>query len=92
MTREELIDQRKDMTDIEVAKAVILKMAEGYRDMYEELRTEYRTGKREGWDEEALFDMRTDMRNLVTKELMLRNLRETLDERCSCYKNGIYCD
>ena len=89
MTREELIDQRKDMTDIEVAKAVILKMAESYRDMYAELRAEHREGKREGWYEESLFDMRTDMHDLVTKELLLRGLRETLDERCSCYKNGI---
>jgi len=89
MTRNDLIEERKDMTDIEVAKTVILGMAENYRDMYSELRTEYRKGKREGWNEEALFDMRTDMHDLVTKELLLRNLRETLDERCSCYKNGI---
>ena len=86
---EELIDQRKDMTNEEVIKAVILNMAESYRDLYAELRAEYREGKREGWDEEALFDMRTDMHDLVTKEILLRNLRETLDERCSCYKNGI---
>jgi hypothetical protein len=89
MTREELIEERKDMTNDEVVKAVILKMAERYHDMYDELRVEYRMGKRDGWDEEALFDMRTDMHDLVTKELLLRNLRETLDERCSCYKNGV---
>jgi hypothetical protein len=89
MTREELIDQRKDMTDIEVAKAVILKMAENCRSMHKLLRAEHRDGKREGWDEEALFDMRPDMHDLVTKEVLLRELRETLDERCSCYKNGV---
>lgn len=89
MTREELIEERKDMTNEEVIKAVILKMAESYRDMYAELRAEYREGKREGWDEEALHDMATDMHDLVAKEMMLRNLRETLDERCSCYKNGL---
>jgi len=89
MTRNELIEERKDMTNEEVIKAVMLKMADNYHDMYSELRAEYRKGKREGWDEEALFDMRTDMHDLVTKELLLRNLRETLDERCSCYKNGI---
>jgi hypothetical protein len=89
MTREGLIEERKDMTNDEVIKAVMLKMAENYHDMYAELRTEYREGKREGWDEEALFDMRTDMHDLVTKEILLLELRETLDERCSCYKNGI---
>jgi translation initiation factor 2 alpha subunit (eIF-2alpha) len=89
MTREELIEERKDMTNDEVIKAVMLKMAENYHDMYAELRTEYREGKREGWDEEALHDMATDMHDLVTKEILLRELRETLDERCSCYKNGI---
>lgn len=89
MTREELVERRKDMTNEEVIKAVILKMAERYREMYEELRVEYRMGKRDGWAEEALFDMRTDMHDLVTKEILLRELRETLDERCSCYKNGI---
>ena len=77
------------MPDIEVARAVILKMAESYREMYVELRAEYREGKLDGWDEEALFDMRTDMHDLVAKEIILRNLMETLDERCSCYKNGI---
>lgn len=89
MTREQLIEERKDMTNDEVIKAVILKMADNYRDMYAELRAEYRKGKREGWYEESLFDMRTDMHDLVTKEILLRELRETLDERCSCYKNGI---
>lgn len=89
MTREELIEERKDMTNEEVIKAVILKMAERYRDLYDDLRAEYRAGKRDGWDEEALFDMRTDMHDLVTKEILLRELRETLDERCSCYVNGI---
>ena len=89
MTREELIEERKDMTNEEVIKAVILKMAESYRDMYGDLRAEYRAGKRDGWDEEALFDMRTDMHDLVTKEILLRNLTETLDERCSAYVNGI---
>lgn len=89
MTREEIIESRKDMTNEEVIKSVILKMAESYRDIYLELRAEYREGKREGWDEEALFDMRTDMHDLVTKEIILRELWETLDERCSCYVNGI---
>jgi len=89
MTREELMEERKDMTNDEVIKAVILKMAERYRDMYDDLRAEYRAGKRDGWDEEALFDMRTDMHDLVTKEILLRNLTETLDERCSAYVNGI---
>lgn len=89
MTREELIEERKDMTNEEVIKAVILKMAESYRDLYKELRAEYREGKREGWDEEALFDMRTDMHDIATKEILLRELRETLDERCSAYVNGI---
>lgn len=89
MTRGELIKERKDMTNEEVIKAVILKMADRYRDMYDDLRVEYRAGKRDGWDEEALFDMRTDMHDLVTKEILLRNLMETLDERCSAYVNGI---
>ena len=89
MTLNELIEERKDMTNEEVIKAVMLKMADNYRAMYSELRAEYRTGKREGWDDEALFDMRTDMHDLVTKEILLRELRETLDERCSCYVNGI---
>lgn len=89
MTREELIKERKDMTNEEVIKAVILKMADRYRDMYDDLMAEYRAGKRDGWDEEALFDMRMDMHDLVTKEVVLCELRETLDERCSCYKNGI---
>ena len=89
MTREELIEQRNDMTNEEVIKAVILKMADSYRGMYEEMRTEYRAGKRDGWDEEALFDMRTDIHDLVTKELLLRQLLDTLDERCSAYVNGI---
>lgn len=89
MTREELIEERHGMTNEEVIKAVILKMAERYHDMYDELRVEYRMGKRDGWDEDALFDMRTDMHDLVTKEILLRNLMETLDERCSAYVNGI---
>lgn len=89
MTREELIEERKDMTNEEVIKAVVLKMADRYHDMYAELRAEYRAGKRDGWDEEALFDMRTDMHDLVTKEVLLRELLETLDDRCSCYVNGI---
>lgn len=89
MTREQLIEERKDMTNDEVMKAVMLKMADRYHDMYAELRAEYRAGKRDGWDEEALFDMRTDMHELVTKEVLLRDLLETLDERCSCYVNGI---
>lgn len=89
MTREQLIEERKDMTNDDVIKAVMLKMADRYHDMYAELRAEYRAGKRDGWDEEALFDMRTDMHDLVTKEILLRELRETLDERCSCYVNGI---
>lgn len=89
MTREQLIEERKDMTNEEVIKAVILKMAENYHDLYVGLRAEYRAGKRDGWDEEALFDVSTDMRELVTKEILLRELWETLDERCSCYKNGI---
>lgn len=92
MTREELIDQRKDMPNEEVIKAVILKMAKRYRYMYAELRAEYREGKREVWDEEALFDMRADMHDLKTKEFMLLGLHETLDERCSCYVNGIDYD
>ena len=89
MTREELIEKRKDMTNDEVIKAMMLKMADMYHDMYEELRAEYRVGYRDGWNEEALFDMRADMHDLVTKEVLLRELLDTLDERCSCYKNGI---
>lgn len=89
MTREQLMEERRDMTNEEVIKAVILKMAENYHDMYLELRAEYREGKREGWNEEALHDIATGMHNFVTKEILLRNLRETLDERCSCYVNGI---
>ena len=79
----------EDMSNDEVIKAVILKMAENYRHMYEELRVEYRAGKRDGWNDEALHDMVIDMHDLVTKEILLRELRETLDERCSCYVNGI---
>ena len=89
MTREELIEQRKDMTDDEVVKAVIGKMADRYLDMHGELRTEYRACKRDDWDEEALFDMRTDIHDLITKVVLLRELLDTLDERCSAYVNGI---
>lgn len=89
MTREELIEERKDMTNEDVIKAVILCMAENYQHLYTELRAQYREGKREGWDKEALFDMKTEMHDAVTKEILLRNLRETLDERCSSYVNGI---
>jgi len=64
-------------------------MADRYLDMHDEMRTEYRAGKRDGWDEEALFDMRTDIHDLITKEVLLRELLDTLDERCSAYVNGI---
>ena len=89
MTREELIEERKDMTNDEVIKAVILKMEENYRDLYENSRAEYRMLKRDGADEDAISDARALMRDFATKRNLLEGLLGTLDERCSCYKNGI---
>lgn len=89
MTREELIEQRKGMTNEEVIKAVMGKMADRYAKMYSEARDEYRWGKLSGYDAEALNDMSTDMHDMVVKEVLLRELLESLDERCSAYVNGI---
>lgn len=89
MTREELIEQRKDMTNEEVIKAVIGKMAESYRVVYEDSRAEYRMLKREGADEDAISDARILMRDFAMKRNLLEGLLSTLDARCSAYVNGI---
>lgn len=89
MTMEELIEQRKGMTNEEVIKAVIGKMAESYRVIYEDSRAEYRMLKREGADEEAIRDARVLMRDFAMKRNLLEGLLDTLDERCSAYVNGI---
>jgi len=89
MTREELIEQRKGMTNEEVIKDVIEKMADRYAEMYSDARDEYRWGKMSGLDADALSDMRAHMHEMVTKEVTLRELIGTLDERCSAYVNGI---
>lgn len=89
MTREQLIEQRKGMTNEEVIKAVIGKMAEGYRVLYEDSRAEYRMLRREGADEDAISDARVLTRDFALKRDLLRGLLDTLDERCSAYVNGI---
>lgn len=77
------------MTNEEVIKAVIGKMADRYAEMYSDARDEYRWGKMSGWDAEALGDLRTDMHDMVVKEVLLRGLLGSLDERCNAYVNGI---
>ncbi len=89
MTKEELIEQRKGMTNEEVIKAVIGKMAENYRVIYEDSRAEYRTLKLEGSDEDAISDARILMREFAMKRNLLEGFLSTLDERCSAYVNGI---
>lgn len=89
MTREELIEQRKNMTNEEVIKAVIGKMAESYRVVYEDTRAEYRMLKREDADDDAISDARVLMREFAMKRNLFEGLLDTLDERCSAYVNGI---
>ena len=89
MTREELIEQRKDMTNEEVIKAVIGKMAEEYQTMYLAARLEYRELRKEGNDIEAIRDARVLTRDFAMKRELLEGLLDTLDERCSAYVNGI---
>jgi len=89
MTREQLIEQRKDMTNEEVIKAVIRRMAEEYDEMYLDARAEYRTLRHESVNEEATSDARVLMREFAMKRNLLEGLLNTLDERCSAYVNGI---
>lgn len=89
MTREELIEQRKGMTNEEVIKAVIGKMAKNYDEMYSDARAEYRTLTRAGEHEIAVRDARGIMREFAMKRNLLEGLLRTLDERCSAYVNGI---
>lgn len=89
MTREELIEERKDMTNEEVIKAVIGRMAEEYDEMYLDARAVYRALRREGVNEEATNDVRILMREFAIKRNLLEGLLSTLDERCSAYVNGI---
>ena len=89
MTREELIEERKDMTNEEVIKAVIGKMAEKYQTLYSIERQEYRELRSEGNDAEAIRDARLLMRDFALKRDVLKGLLGTLDERCSAYVNGI---
>jgi len=89
MTREELMEERKDMTNDEVIKAVIGKMAEEYQTMYLAARLEYRELRKEGNDTEAIRDARVLTRDFAMKRELLEWLLDTLDERCSAYVNGI---
>ena len=89
MTREQLIEQRKGMTNEDVIKAVIGKMAESYQAMYSMARSEYRDLRSEANDPEAIRDTRVLMRDFALKRDVLEGLLDTLDERCSAYVNGI---
>ena len=89
MTREEIIEQRKGMTNEEVIKAVIGKMAEEYDEMYLDARAEYRVLRHNGVNEAATNDVRILMREFAIKRNLLEGLLSTLDERCSAYVNGI---
>ena len=89
MTREELIELRKGMTNEEVIKAVIGRMAENYQTLYSDARQEYRELRREGNDIEAIRDTRVLARDFALKRDVLKGLLDTLDERCSSYVNGI---
>ena len=89
MTREELIELRKGMTNEEVIKAVIGRMAENYQTLYSIERHEYRDLRSEGNDAEAIRDARLLMRDFALKRDVLKGLLDTLDERCSAYVNGI---
>jgi len=89
VTREELIELRKGMTNEEVIKAVIGRMAENYQTLYSDARQEYRELRREGNDIEAIRDTRVLARDFALKRDVLKGLLDTLDERCSAYVNGI---
>ena len=77
------------MTNEEVIKAVIGKMAEEYDEMYSDARAEYGILKRDGVNEAATDDARALMREFAMKRNLLEGLLDTLDERCSAYVNGI---
>lgn len=91
MTREELIEQRKGMTNEEVIKAVIKRMTDGYVRLFREVRKDCKRMEQKGRDSEEAHEARVLLHEIAAERNVLNDLLETLDERCSDYVNGIDC-
>lgn len=91
MTREELIEQRKGMTNEEVIKAVIGRMVHGYVRLFREVRKDCQMAEKKDRGSEEAHEARVLLHEIAVKRNVLNDLLETLDERCSDYVNGIDC-
>lgn len=89
MSRNEIIESRKGMSNEEVIKAVLGEMSDKCKAEYRQCSLEYRNGRRNGIPYDEIVDLVGGKHDALVRYHLLEEIIETLDDRCSAYVNGI---